>query len=227
MATLNANKWGYMSGISSATFSSARTSNAFTVVNSPSTTADPSIGYTATSGRGSLTHRMWRSFFTFDVSGITGTVSSLSLNFRTSTSTGAYIVLESSAFNGSNSNLVASEFFSNIDYTTTYSSATTGTVSNPFSITLNSTAEADVQNNSWFICAVVQNANDYANSAAGSATDHTLGVNWSLTPYLDYTETAPPSGPNDVASLSGVTKADISNINGLTISDILSINSIS
>ena len=218
-ASINATKWGYILGPSSTTFSTARTSNGFSVSNNPSLSIDPVIGYTAVSGRGSLTHRFWRTYFTFDVSGISGVVTAASLNFNTyGGATGSYIVLESSAFGGSNSNLTTSDFYSSIDYATAYSSSVTGSISSPFTMTLNSTAHTDIQNNSWFICSVVQYANDYGNTAATVATDHTLGINFSTTPYLLYTETA--TGPADVDEVIGVSSTNISTIYGANYSDI-------
>lgn len=224
MATLNATKWGYMRSISSADFATVRSSNGFTVANSPTSTVS-SIEYIAASGRGSLTHSLRRAYFTFDVSSITGTVSSLSLNFRT-TAAGAvgFRVVKSTAFGGSNSNLATSEFAS-IDTSTPYSNSITGAISNPFSMTLNSTAESDVQSNSWFICAVIQNDNDYTATASGVAYNKNLTVNWSTTPYLDYQVAA--SGPVNVASFLGVTKANISTINTISLGDISELNGIS
>lgn len=225
MATLNATKWGYMRSISSANFATVRSSNGFTVANSPTNTVS-SVEYIASSGRGSLTHSLRRAYFTFDVSSITGTVSSLSLNFRTSAAGSVgFRVVKSTAFGGSNSNLVTSEF-TNIDTSTPYSNSITGTIANPFSMTLNSDAESDVQNNSYFICAVIQNDNDYTATAATSAYNKNLTVNWALTPYLEYTETAAPSGPANLTSLNSITKSNITSANTITLANITSINTI-
>jgi hypothetical protein len=226
MATLNATKWGYMRSISSATFSTVRSSNGFTVANNPTNTVS-SVEYIASSGRGSLTHSLRRAYFTFDVSSITGTVSSLSLNFRTSAAGGVgFRVVKSTAFGGSNSNLVTSEF-TNIDTSTPYSNSITGAVANPFSMTLNSDAESDVQSNSYFICAVIENDHDYTATASSVAYNRNLTVNWSTTPYLDYTEAAAPSGPANLTSLNGIVKASITNVNTITLANISSINGVS
>jgi len=225
MATLNATKWGYIRSISSATFSTVRSSNGFTVANNP-TTAASSVEYIASSGRGSLTHSLRRAYFTFDVSSITGTVSSLSLKFRTDTTAGVgFRVVRSSAFGGSNSNLATSQF-ANIDTSTPYSDSITGASANPFSMTLNSDAESDVQSNSYFICAVIQNDNDYTATAATSAYNKAMNINWALTPYLEYTETAGASGPANLTSLNGIAKASITNVNTITLANITSINTI-
>lgn len=225
MATLNATKWGYMRSISSATFSTVRSSNGFTVANSP-TNIVSSVEYVASSGRGSLTHSLRRAYFTFDVSSITGTVSSLSLNFRTSTTAGVgFRVVKSTAFGGSNSNLATSEF-ANIDTSTPYSNSITGAASNPFSMTLNSDAESDVQSNSYFICAVIQNDNDYTATASTSAYNKAMQINWALTPYLEFTETA-ASGPANLTSLNGIAKASITSFNTITLANITSINTVS
>ena len=224
MPTLNATKWGYMGGVSSQTFSTARESNAITVANNPSNTP-VSISYTATAGRGSLTHRIFRSFFTFNTSGITATPSTATLNFGTTTvpASAAVIAVKSSAFGGSNSNLVASEFFNNVAFGTDLSNATTITSGNPFSITLNSTARTNIKNQSWFIVAVVDYVNDDQNTAATTATSNQSYVKWSVTPYLDYTL---PS-TSDISSVNGIALADISSVNSIAIADIASINGVS
>ena len=225
MATLNATKWGYMRSISSANFATVRSSNGFTVANSP-TNIVSSVEYVASSGRGSLTHSLRRAYFTFDVSSITGTVSSLSLNFRTSTTAGVgFRVVKSTAFGGSNSNLATSEFAS-IDTSTPYSDSITGAAAVPFSMTLNSDAESDVQNNSYFICAVIENDHDFTATAATSAYDKAMQINWALTPYLEYNEAA-ASGPANLTSLNGIAKASITSFNTTTIANISSINGVS
>ena len=225
MATVNATKWGYMRSISSATFSTVRSSNGFTVVNSP-TNIVSSVEYVASSGRGSLTHALRRAYFTFDVSSITGTVSSLSLNFRTSTTAGVgFRAVKSTAFGGSNSNLATSEF-ANIDTSTPYSNSITGAASNPFSMTLNSDAESDVQSNSYFICAVIENDHDFTATAATSAYNKAMQINWALTPYLEFTEAA-ASGPANLTSLNSIAKASITSFNTTTIANISSINGVS
>ena len=221
MATLNATKWGYMRSISSANFATVRSSNGFTVANSPTNIAS-SVAYFASSGRGSLTHSLRRAYFTFDVSSITGTVSSLSLNFRTSTTAGVgFRVVKSTAFGGSDSNLATSEF-ANIDTSTPYSNSIIGSASNPFSMTLNSDAESDVQSNSYFICAVIENDHDFTATASTSAYGKAMNINWALTPYLDYTETF----PSDVATLNGLISSEINSFNTIAHANIEAINGI-
>ena len=221
MATQNAAKWGYMRSISSATFSTVRSSNGFTVANSPTNIVE-SVEYIASSGRGSLTHSLRRAYFTFDVSSITGTVSSLSLNFRTSTTAGVgFRVVKSTAFGGSNSNLATSEF-ANIDTSTPYSNSITGAASNPFSMTLNSDAESDVQSNSYFICAVIENDHDFTATAATSAYSKAMQINWALTPFLEFTESA----SSNITSLNGVARSNITSFNTITLANITSINGV-
>ena len=224
MATLNATKWGYMRSISSTNFATVRSSNGFTAVTNPTNIVE-SVEYVASSGRGSLTHALRRAYFTFDVSSITGTVSSLSLNFRTSTTGGVgFRVVKSTAFGGSNSNLTTSEFAS-IDTSTPYSNSIIGSASNPFSMTLNSDAESDVQNNSYFICAVIENDHDFTATAATSAYNKSMQINWALTPFLEYTEAA-ASGPANITSLNSIAKANITSANTITLANITSINTI-
>ena len=229
MPTLNTSKTGTAIGQSSTNFSTARqTGNS--VFSNPTTTNDRAISYTGTAGRGSLTHNMRRTFLYFDTSGLTGTISNTSLNIRGVTNDSAdVIVLKSTAFGGDgSSNLNTSEFFSSIDYSTAYSSEyDSWTASGDNDISLNSTANTDIQNNNAFICAIVEHTHDFGNSAASSATTSEAGVHFGVTITLTYTETAAPSGPANVASVSGVAKASIATINTVAIADISSINTVS
>jgi hypothetical protein len=79
MAVINASKAGYIVGQSSSTFATAR-QNGSSVVSAPTTNQSQAISYTATSGRGSLTHAMRRTFLYFDTTALVGTISDASLN---------------------------------------------------------------------------------------------------------------------------------------------------
>ena len=67
--------------------------------------------------------------------------------------------------------LATSDFFSTIDFSTAYSSEyASWDASGTNDITLNSTANTDIQNDDAFICAIVEHDKDYSNTAATSGT---------------------------------------------------------
>ena len=231
MPTLNASKTGVGISSSSTTFATAR-QNASSVSTNSSGVSSRAISYTGTAGRGSLTHNMRRTFLHFDTSGLTGTISNTSLNIRGVTNESAdVIVLKSTAFGGDgSSNLASSDFFSSINYSTAYSSEyDSWTATGTNDISLNSTANTDIQNNDAFICAIVEHSHDYGGgggSAASSATSNQAGVNFNNTITLTYTEAGAASGPTNLTSLNGIAKASITSANTITLANITSINTI-
>ena len=228
MPTLNASKTGTAVGQSSATFATARQNNS-TVGANPTNNQVSAISYTATAGRGSLTHGIRRTFLYFDTSALTGTISNTSLNIVGNTNDSAdVIILKSTAFGGDgSSNIAASDYFSSIDFSTTYSSEyDSWTASGTNNISLNSTANTDIQNNDAFICAIVEHTNDFGNTAATSAVSRQAGINFGVTITLTYTEAA-ASGPANLTSLNGIAKASITNVNTIALGSITSINGVS
>ena len=146
------------------------------------------------SGRGANQYRVHRSFFHFDTSGITGTLSAgtLKLNFFNDIGDGNVIIIKSDAFTGGSDALVADDF-NNLDFSTAYSGEVDTTTSGLIDITLNATALADIKNNNDFKFAVINYDYDYNDTAPTSTTGHYVGlrfVNYSGTssdPQIDYT----------------------------------------
>ena len=227
MAVINASKAGYVVGQSSTTFATAR-QNGSSVVAAPTNNQTISISYTATSGRGSLTHAIRRTFLYFDTSGLTGTISDASLNIEGATNHAIDVaVFKSTAFGGDGGTALAtSDFFSTIDFSTTYF-AGQDWVPTTNNIDLNSTANADIQNDDAFICALVESTGDYSNTAATSASDKNAGIDFGTTITLTYTEAAAASGPANLTSYNGIAKASITSINGITMANITTLNGIS
>ena len=217
MPTLNTSKTGVGLGQSSTTFATAR-QNGSSVTSNPGSTFATAIQYTGTSGRGTLTHNIRRTFLYFDTSGLTGTISNTSLNIRGNTNESAdVVVLKSTAFGGNgSSNLTTSDFFQSINYSTVYGTYTSWDASGDNDISLNSTANTDIQNNNAFICAIVEHTNDFPNTAATSAVSRQAGINFGVTITLTYTEAA-ASGPANLTSLNGIAKASITNVNTITV----------
>mgnify|MGYP003130450340 CR=1 FL=1 len=226
MATIDASKAGYIIGQASATFATSWQDGS-SVVYGPTTNQPIAISYTATSGRGSLTHAMRRTFLYFDTSGLTGTISNASLNIEGVTNhTADVIVLKSTAFGGDGGTALAtSDFFSTIDFSTAYSSEYDWVVGTN-DIDLNSTANTDIQNDDAFICAIVEHDKDYSNTAATSATSRQNGIAFGTTITLTYTEAA-ASGPANLTSFNSIAKASITSINGITMANITTLNGIS
>ena len=232
MATLTATKWGHVAKTGAFNHSDARNATTGTSVTSNPgiVSSDSVIGYSRASGRGrSLNYSIRRQFLYFDTSGITGTVSNLTVNIKGYSAGDADItVCLSDAFGGDGSTNLTTADFNNVTFGTTYSSeTTTWNTSANNAIILNSAAETAVQNNNAFIIALVQYDNDHQNVNLTSNQTLNNGVNYNPTPYLDYTETIAATGPANVTSLSSIAKANITNINTITLANISSINGVS
>ena len=228
MATIDASKAGYIIGQASGNFTTAR-QNVSSVVASPSGNHSNPLSYAATSGRGSLTHAMRRVFLYFDTSELTGTISDTSLNIvGVINGTADLTVAKSTAFGGDGgTTLAASDFFSTIDFSTPYSSQIEEWSTNASNdIDLNSTANTDIQNNDFFICALLENDKDFANTASTSAVSRIAGIAFGTTITLTFTE-AGASGPANLVKFSGIAKGDITSINGITMANIVTLNGIS
>jgi len=216
MATIDASKAGYVVGQASTTFATSR-QNGSSVVSAPTNDQINPIMYKGTSGRGSLTHAIRRTFLYFDTSGLTGTISNASLNIEGVTNhTANVIVLKSTAFGGDGGTALAtSDFFSTIDYSTAYSSEYDWVLGTN-DIDLNSGANTDIQNDNAFICAIVESSGDYSNTAATSATSKLAGIAFGTTITLTYTE-ASSGYANDVI---GVATANIGEVLGVATANI-------
>ena len=148
MPTLSAATTGYIRGSSNSNFTDAREDNGSLVIQGATGTVNPAVEYIFSSGRGGGTHRMIRTYLDFDTSGISGTVSSATLNIESlGSNSGDIIGLKTTAFGSSGGGtLSAASFFSTIDYTTAYTAeistweAGSGKTAANNAITLNSTA---------------------------------------------------------------------------------------
>lgn len=234
MPTLNPSKWGEVRKVSQTTHAGAR--DASTGFGAAQPTSDDAAGsegiqYKAQSGRGGLSYNIYRSFFYFDTSGNTGTISNVTLNLiGVSAASADVIVVKSTAFGGNGGSAIDNDDFANVTFATPYSSEFTSwtTNTNTISITLNSTAATDIQNNNYFICAVIEHDHDYSDSDPGTATTKASGVRWSSAGAsftLSFDEAA-ASGPANLTSLNGIAKANITSANTITLANITSINTI-
>lgn len=226
--TINSSRVGTAFGFNTSFATARQTSNGTT---DGTFSNNAAISYQFSAGRGGGTHRIQRSYIHFDVSAITGVVSSLVLNVRGNTNTSSdVIVLKSTAFGGDGGTALSSaDYFTNVDFSTAYSAEVTSWSNGTNTVTLNSTAESDIQNNDDFIVALVNHNNDFSNSAAGSSTTQQSGLNLSSLAFanIQFTETAVAAGPTNLTSLNTIAKASITSFNTITLANIDEINTIS
>ena len=182
-----------------------------------------------TAGRGANSYMISRSYFYFDTSGITGTVSSATLKiYGVSQSTADVIAIKSTAFGGDGGTAIALADYSAIDFSTAYSAElATWSTSGYNDITLNVAAATDMKNNNAFIVCLVEHDHDYANSAVTGNQNFTSGLYYdpvggtSKDPYIDYVvATGYGNSVNSVASanigkIDGVATASIEKLIGV------------
>jgi hypothetical protein len=177
---------------------------------------------------------MIRTYLDFDTSGISGTVSSATLNIASlGSNSGDIIGLKTTAFGGSGGgSLSAASFFSTIDYTTAYTAeistweAGAGKNAANNAITLNSTARSDMSSNNRFQIALVNHTYDYANSGASGTVTEQNSIAFDTTIEIDYT-IASTSGPANLTSYNSIAKANITSINEIAMANITTLNGIS
>ena len=229
MATLNASKWGFINVPNQSTHAAARGATTGTATVNPTNSQNTPIEYVrlAGRGRGSSVYRVARTFYYFDTSGITGTLTgTTTLNILgTTTANADVIVVPSTAFSGDGSTNLANADINNISFNTNYAAQYTGWTNNNSNnaITLRSTAAADIQNNNYFICAVIQYDNDYLNTDPGTNIGQlNNSINFGTTAYLDYQV----ASSSDITSLNGIARASITSFNTIALANIDQINGI-
>ena len=195
-----------------------------------SDTSTVGIKYFKTSGRGAATVNIARSFFFFDTSGVTGTVSSATLSITVGNNIGSVdiIPIKSDAFGGDGGTALANADFNNIDFSTPYASQTTDhPASETVTFTLNATALTDIKNNNAFIVALLGFDRDFSDSEPGSDVNETLAIVFSETggtstdPKLSYTLQTGYS--HDIIAVSS---ANISTVNAVATANIEKIISV-
>ena len=184
------------------------------------------VGYVYDMARRS--YSIYRSFFCFDTSDITSTISSATFGVRGSTNSSAdTIIVKSDAFGGDCGTTLANGDYNNLDFTTPYSSERTSWNTNSAynDFTLNSTALLDVKNNNSFTLALIEHDYDYSNvDGRGYQVKNGLyyvdnsGV--SSDPKLTYTLAGYDKdiigvASADIVSVIGVATADIDNVIGV------------
>ena len=174
------------------------------------------------SGRGGGTMRYIRTFLYFDTSGVTGTVSSCTLKVSGySITTGDVIGVKSTAFGGDGATDLADDDFNNVTWGTVYTDQLeTWSASGTNDFTLTAAALTDMENDDYFIIALVEHDSDYADTDTSDGS-WTAGINFGGTLQLDYTLATGYSN-----SVNGVASANISKVNGVATADISKVNGI-
>ena len=178
-------------------WANARGASTGTLGGSSDAEGDNGVAVYKFAGRGATTFRIHRSFFFFDTSGITGTVSSATLKILfqgTRLNDANAIVVKSDAFSGDGSSALAADDFNNLDFSTAYSGEIdTSDLVNFTNITLNATALTDMQNNDELIIAIINYDYDYSNVEPSSGTNNQVSLtfadhsNSGKRPLIDYT----------------------------------------
>ena len=183
--------------------------------------------------------RVFRSFFVFDTSGITGTVASAKIGLKGYVSTsGSAIAVKSTAFGGDGGTALASGDINAISgwsagsslagSATVYGSQITswnGSAYNEF--TGSSDLLADIKNNNVVIVCVMNYTQDYLNSAPTSS--NSVGTHFAeygmsgvtSDPYIDYTLA---TGYGN--AVNGIAAANISKVNGIATASISKVNGV-
>ena len=220
-------------------YSSARSATTGTV--SGTTGATNSAGIVRFGSRGgSPPVRIRRLFLDFDTSGITVTPSSANLKFTinsqpTGTTTDSNLIaVKSDAF--TNSNALQSSDYDNIDISTPYTAEMdheSASAGDTITTTLNSDALSDMAANNNFRLALISHAHDFTNNEPSDTLSRVITIRTadysgtSSDPTISYVAGVAASGPANLTSLSGITKANIANVNTITLANISSINGVS
>jgi len=237
MATVNATKYGILASSFGASFTTARqTGNTASNQGSGQFTAVLSERST---GKNGVVYRISRYFMAFDLSAYTGqTITNLTLTFRSTTNTssgGFEIKLLKHTAQGSGTtfvNATTSEFYSDVDYSTSYACSTClpyfSDANSDNTQTLSSGAMTDASSGSLRVV-LVQLDNDALNSAPSSdgsdkgVISTSSSIQSGFIPYLTFTATPTGWGDGDV---NGVLNDDISNVNNVSKLSIKYVNNV-
>ena len=211
-----------MISTTSTTWSTARDGSTGYLGNASDTYETYGVTVFRFAGRGADQYRVIRSFFHFDTSGITATVSAATFKLYMYGVQGDsnVIVLASDAFTGG-SGALATDDFDNLDFSTPYSGEVDNSGEGLISITLNAAALAAMTSSNDFKIAVVNFDYDYNNTAPTSGSTHGASVRYadysgtSSDPQIDYTLA---TGYGHI--VSGVAAANIGKVDGVATANI-------
>ncbi len=217
MPVINISRQGVGTGVTNSDFATARSNAASAVTDGITGEAD--VQYFS-SGR---TKRFKRVFLYFDTSGITGTLSSATVEVDGGSVSDAdpndTILIKSSAFGGDGGTALAtSDHFSSLDYTTAYSAELTVWNTSTNKYVLTAAALADIKNNDHFTLAIIDNDNDYANSDTTATADITIDFDVTITlnyVLAGYGNTVMTVASANINKVKGVATANIETVIGV------------
>jgi len=223
MATVYAGNSGYVARYAYETWSTIRNNSTGTASSDTAYSHPGGVRVGHTSGRGSDLFQIFRSFFYFDTSGITGTLSDATLKiYGYYYGTADIIAVKSDAMGGDGGTALALTDYNNLDFSTAYSAElATWSTSGYNDITLNATALADMKNNDALIVCVIEYDHDYLDSAPSNMVNST-GMYYDANkytvadPYIDYTVAASGYGN----AVNGVAAASIGKVDGVATANI-------
>lgn len=227
MPTINAGKKGFIyNSAGDPNFTKQRETGSAISTN-PTGNEPIAFSFLRSSDRVTTNYKFYRTFIYFDTSQITSTVSAASIEIEGEQfGTGDYIIVSSSAFGGDGgSTLSILDYFKSINYSAPYSSEfTSWNTSANNSLTLNSTALSDIENNNYFICVIIDHDYDYNNSSGTGIITNNHGIAFGTTITLEVTTAG--AGPANVSKVNGVAAASISKWSGTTWGDITSLDGV-
>jgi len=178
-----------------------------------------------TAGRGSDTYYVGRSYFYFDFSSESGTVTGADISIHTKGTPGNDIIfVASDAFGGDGGTAANVNDFNNFDTSTPYTAEVpVGNLSadDENIISLNSDAISYINTNSRLIICMMDHTNDFSNSAPSGLNSltriyYTQQSGTDKDPYIRYNVAA--TGYGD--TVNGVAPANIGKINGVATANI-------
>ena len=181
------------------------------------------------SGRGGGTYRLVRTFLFFDLSGVSGTITAMDLDlYVVNGGTAVVQIAKSTAFGGDGTSDIAAGDYDNWsqDSPTAYMASSANLSLNANSLTLNSTAISDANNDGYLNIVIVDNVHDYNDTQPLLSIDRRSGLrfkNSSNPIQLDITYTPAGYGKDvmgvtssNIVKVIGVASADISKVIGVS-----------
>jgi len=178
------------------------------------------------SGRGGGTYRLGRTFLFFDLSGVSGTITAMDLDlYVVSNFTAVVQVAKSTAFGTNGSSDWAASDYSNWNQSspTAYMASSATLSSGARSLTLNSTAISDANNDGYLNVVIVDNVHDFNDNEPLLNINRTSGLrfkNSSNPIQLDITYTPGYDnnviGVSNIAEVTGVATANIGKVIGVS-----------
>ena len=216
MPKIDAGKYGYAnSGNVTSSFTNARETGQ-SATNQPTGSDVKVAEFHTNAGKGARSWRMFRFFCAFDTSSYSSgyTISNLTFNYRNTSSTGctpaicspAFIIVKSTAQGSADTDLSASDYFSDVVYSTAYSSSTAISLSaGDTSISLNATAITDFGTGLLKVV-MVQTLNDYNDTTSTSNMQQEAYANFDAgssgyIPFIEFDAVQTGYG-NDVLGVS-------------------------